>query len=980
MMMVLLIQAGLFLGSIVLGGTLRQLDNNAFDILNERVINRKNDLQNKMVQQWSNLESSAQQINATVRAALAEYGAEESALVPGADVTSGVLAAISDDIIDMLRRRGTTGAFIVFEGADHPGRTDARAGLLFRDYDPSTSPPDNSDLLAARAPAGVANQLGIPLDTYWQPQFTFNEADPAAMDYYYKPFDAARRFPGISYKDLGYWARPYSLGEQESSVISYSVPLFTAEGEPYGVLGVTISMDYLRRQLPYDELATNKDAAYVLAIESSQPGMEVLFASGPSYQTLFGNAQHLTRSEEPVHADCYSLTAGEPGENTVYGCLNPLRLYNTNTPFEEDQWMLIGIMDEHHLLVFSKGVAHDIFWAIAISLIMGIGCIFIASRLSAQPIMSLMAQVRKSNASLPVRFAKTNIYEIDEMASAIESLSRNVAESSSKLSQIIELSSIKLGAFEYDPATAHVFFTNRFFSILGCDEIPGGYMDQKAFTARMEHVRPLLVRDDSLDEDGVYICKVPHEETGARWARLRIVASEARTIGVVEDITQEMVEKQKIEYERDYDLLTNLLNRRAFHAAMASLFQTPERLKVAALIMLDLDNLKYINDTYGHDCGDQYICCMAQILKETAPYHSIISRMSGDEFYVFLYGYHAKEEVRALIGNIRAGITSSMFTLPNAPNFRVRASAGVAWYPNDSTVLDELIRYADFAMYTVKNSVKGEFSEFSIESYKKDAYLLQGSEALNRLIDDELVDYHFQPIVDARTGATFAYEALMRPRMDTLKSPGEVLALARSQFKLYQIERLTSTLSLRQFATHQNVPEDCRIFVNSIANQLLGPQDVEYLEANYMPLLRRLVIELTEEEKMNSEFTVQKKKYLQRWGAQLALDDYGTGYNGDASLLYLEPNYVKVDLSIVRDIDKDENRLKMFQNLVSYARDRHIAVIAEGVETLEEMTTLIENGVDYLQGYYLGRPSLIPQTPSEQVVEEITRAAYGAAL
>ena len=165
--------------------------------------------------------------------------------------------------------------------------------------------------------------------------------------------------------------------------------------------------------------------------------------------------------------------------------------------------------------------------------------------------------------------------------------------------------------------------------------------------------------------------------------------------------------KAKIEYERDYDLLTNLLNCRAFHAQMQQLFQPSGKLKVAALIMMDLDNLKYINDTFGHDYGDQYIRAAANALRIGTPDSAVLSRMSGDEFYIFLYGYDTEDQVREKIDQLQKSIQTSTLDLPNRPSFTIRASAGVAWYPKDSENYEQLIRYADFAMYSVKEHDEG---------------------------------------------------------------------------------------------------------------------------------------------------------------------------------------------------------------------------------------------------------------------------------
>ena len=213
-----------------------------------------------------------------------------------------------------------------------------------------------------------------------------------------------------------------------------------------------------------------------------------------------------------------------------------------------------------------------------------------------------------------------------------------------------------------------------------------------------------------------------------------------------------------------------------------------------------------------------------------------------------------------------------------------------------------------------------EPSEFNITDYEKSAYLLHNSEELNRLIEEELLDYYFQPIVNARTGQVFGYEALMRPRLTSLETPLEVLSLAKSQGKLYQIERLTWFLALKSFTGFKNIPPDCRLFINSIANQGLSESDEKVLEAQYGPYLGSLVVELTEEEERVESYTRKKISFLKRHGGQVALDDFGAGYNGEVSLLAVRPDFIKVDLSIVRNCHQDKNRQEMISNIISFAR------------------------------------------------------------
>lgn len=148
-------------------------------------------------------------------------------------------------------------------------------------------------------------------------------------------------------------------------------------------------------------------------------------------------------------------------------------------------------------------------------------------------------------------------------------------------------------------------------------------------------------------------------------------------------MTTTVLEQQRIEHERDYDTLTGLYRRRAFDRACDALFQQPEKLGCAALLMMDLDNLKQINDTYGHDWGDQYIRQTGQCFAANTPANTICSRLSGDEFLIFFYGYQDQAQLRAQLELLSAALQRSVSILPNGKQLHISISGGIAWYPTD---------------------------------------------------------------------------------------------------------------------------------------------------------------------------------------------------------------------------------------------------------------------------------------------------------
>ena len=464
---------------------------------------------------------------------------------------------------------------------------------------------------------------------------------------------------------------------------------------------------------------------------------------------------------------------------------------------------------------------------------------------------------------------------------------------------------------------------------------------------------------------------------GVRYIMLRSTIEGHAKIGLAEDVTTNALERMRIEHERDYDVLTGLYNRQAFNRVCAALFAQPERMGVAAL-MMDLDNLKHINDTYGHDWGDQYIRRTGQCLRENTSAETVCARLSGDEFLVLFYGYHSRDAVREKIGQLSRAMQQSVAQLPSGNTLHISLSGGIAWYPDDGQDWETLKKYADFAMYQVKHASKGRVEEFDIGVYNREAYAERTRREFQQLLSNEQVFYCFQPIFSAYNGKVFAYEALMRSDLPTLRSPATIMKLAREQGALYEIERITFTKALETFdglCRAGSVPGDAMLFVNSIASTSLTREDSEYLNTRWHELHRRMVIEITEEEAID-RVSLEKKRNAPGTSGMFALDDYGSGYSNENSLLELAPQFVKVDITIIRGIDTSPDKQQILRNVVAYAHPRSMKIVAEGVETAAELRTVIELGADLLQGYFLARPAIVPGAIAPEavaIIQELQR-------
>lgn len=971
MLWILFIEIALLVGILYLCRINTSLEQNAVDILQIQTENRQNYLQGQMLDA-QDLSSLAGKINAVTQAMLDDGEISLDTLDSGSDAASPLLLSIGDSLISSMRHRPITGIFVVLNTHDLDTREKGEPlpCLYLRDLDPNSSPSQrNSDLMLVRAPAQVVQSLYIATDTSWTP--SINYGANGSSGFLYPVFQAAYHGNGeLDAADYGHWtSSPYTLSGDDHSAIAYTIPLILDDGTVYGVLGVEILESYLQALLPGTELQNDSSGTYLLGVASNSAiGKDDLTVSVISASPAANAPQ---QSYDQTLLLKPSKRGGYQSDSPLGLChaaVAPLTLYNRNAPFSNEQMLLIGSVPVSALYAFSGDVVRLLIIAVLVVLTAGLFSSLVLARKLSRPISRLsdeVAHARESRSSIPMLSA-TGIIELDRFSSAFTQLGREVLDTSTKFLRIMDMASVELGGYELRSAPDSIYVTDNFFDLLGMPGVDADDLTAQSFRELLQRFERSCPHSPAPDGAMLYHIRLPSGKE--RYLRIETTHEDGAQVGLAEDVTANTLEKLRIEHERDYDTLTDLYNRRAFRRICAEFFCSPEKLGHAALLMFDLDNLKQINDTFGHDWGDEYIRLTGECFAKSAPARTVCARISGDEFNALFYGYNDQDTLRADICALKAALEQSVVQLPSGRELRVSVSGGVAWYPESSTNLITLRKYADFAMYQVKHSRKGELLEFDPEVYRTSLQERRCHEEFRRLINEELVTYHFQPIIDAKDGSVFAYEALMRVDLPTLHSPADVLRLAREENCLHEVERITFFRASSAYQTLENagkVVPSALLFVNSIASQYLTPDELSEYSARYASILPRIVIEITEEEVLDPK-ALRIKQTIRGSSGAFALDDYGSGYSNERSLLELSPNYIKIDLSIIRDIDTDANKRQIVSNTVSYAHQRGMKVVAEGLETADEVRTVLSLGVDLLQGFFLAMPQAEPGGASEE--------------
>lgn len=989
----LVIQAIVCYFVIIRSDSLTLLEEDTYDLFAERVSSRAGYLENDMVLRWSETGETVQKLADTTKAVLAEHGATAADIETASPLALEIIDRAFDDMISFVQRSEADGVYFVLTDGSDEGAQASHSALYLLDSNPDVSFENGSDLLLAACPIGLAKRTDIALASSWEAAFTLSGGEGESA-FYRKPFEAALRYPDAAAEDLGYWGLPADIGDTGNRSITYSLPVKDDEGNVYGVFGVEINVNRVASYFPYRDLDGSGQGSYLLAVADASKDVVLDDPSGAAGAQVSldvvastGATQNLyvEGAELPVVSDerGYLVVEGDESVGQAAGIADAsaIKLYDSTSPFASQQWYLLGLVPENTLFRASEALESNLFAILGASFGAGILLAALTAWFSSSRLRRLMDEVRGvgeetgSQAKAEFDFQRTGVREIDELADSIGVLGTGLAAAGQRLSRIMALSDHAVGAFEYNWKTGAISYTDRFFETLGAYDFPfapegidrqkmrEGVLDAGDFDKLMKAYLPF----SESDAEGAHIIALPHRD---RYLRFDVTddADEGSAVGIVEDVTYEIRTRRRIEHERDHDILTGLLNRRAFEQELKRVFAAGD-LRFAAMGMLDLDNLKFMNDSFGHDWGDQYIQAAGSALLSVMRDGDLCSRISGDEFLVFIRSCADEGEATERFNELKSRLSQTMIEAPDGRMLKVRGSIGVALYPRDADRYDDLRDYADFAMYTAKHYRKGELCFFEKSRYDVQSSMLGKREDLNKLLDEMLVDYHFQPIVDARTGEVFAYEALMRPLLHSLESPAVVIDLARMQSKLYRIEQMTFFRSLALFE-ERDPGNKAKLFVNSIGTQSLSFEDERDLERRFGPLLDRLVIEITEGD-FGRELFGYKESLARRWNACLAIDDFGSGYNGDATLLELEAAYVKIDMAIVRGIDTDVDRQDILKSLLSYAHDRGVRVIAEGVETEAELATVIGFGVDYIQGFLVGKPSPEPGAGEPAMCEAI---------
>ncbi|MEW5789174.1 MAG: EAL domain-containing protein [Pseudomonadota bacterium] len=486
-----------------------------------------------------------------------------------------------------------------------------------------------------------------------------------------------------------------------------------------------------------------------------------------------------------------------------------------------------------------------------------------------------------------------------------------------------------------------------------------------------------LARGAQQMEHNQRVLRIPLADGGERWLRVRAYlqppgpgGEPAGVVSTCFDVSRFVHQEQVLQEQAQYDALTHLPNRVLFADRLQLALATAQRRgEVLAVCMLDLDGFKPINDTLGHQAGDRLLQEIAFRLGNALRADDTAARLGGDEFGLLIGGLHGSVECEQVLNRLLQDLARPVQI--KGQSVAVTASVGVSLYPGDIRDPDLLLRHADQAMYQAKEAGKGCFHIFDPAAAGK----LRASRQLLKKIQDALDAgqflLHYQPKVDCRRGRVVGVEALVRWRHPVLglRTPGEFLPLIEQDDAIINLGEWVVGEALAQMGRWRQAGLDLPVSVNIAARQFLrgnfSARLGEMLAGHPPEVVGRLGIEIVETAVLEDINAVSRLiHHYHKEGVRFDLDDFGTGYSSLTHLKRLAADTLKIDQSFVRDMLDDPGDLTIVQGVIHLARAFHLEVIAEGVEDIEHILTLLDLGCDVMQGYAIARPM-----PAERLVE-----------
>jgi len=456
-----------------------------------------------------------------------------------------------------------------------------------------------------------------------------------------------------------------------------------------------------------------------------------------------------------------------------------------------------------------------------------------------------------------------------------------------------------------------------------------------------------------------------------------------KCIGIIEsarDITghldiQNKLREQKniLHHQANHDALTGLPNRLLFNDRLEQAIVTAKRNKTNfALLFIDLDHFKEINDSLGHDVGDEILMTISKRLDEVIRDEDSVARLGGDEFTVILEELSQVQDASLIANKILDSLSKAIIIDNNT--FYITSSIGISIYPDDGVSAQNLLKFADSAMYKAKDEGRNNHQYYNSTMTELAFERVVMETALRAALKNEEFVVYYQPQFNGATDKLIGIEALVRWQHPTmgLVSPAKFIPLAESTGLIIEIDKRVMKTAMMQLSLWYKDGLNPGVLAMNLTVQQLKKDDfigtLQLLIKETKCKTQWLELEVTEGQIMaNPEEAIKTLKQISDTGIELAVDDFGTGYSSLAYLKRLPINKLKIDQAFVRNLPDDEEDSAIAKAVIALGQSLNLKVIAEGVETKEQRDFLVGNGCENVQGYYYSKP--VPADKIENILQ-----------
>ena len=494
--------------------------------------------------------------------------------------------------------------------------------------------------------------------------------------------------------------------------------------------------------------------------------------------------------------------------------------------------------------------------------------------------------------------------------------------------------------------------------------------------------------------------RIKHKNGSNRWIQDYVIpelnnnGNMVRLFGLISDITEQKVLEEKISFMANYDTLTKLPNRNKFIATLDQLIdQYADTNKKFAVLKLDIDGFKYVNDTLGNKAGDELLILFSNRIQKHLTSKDMLARRGGDEFMILIENIESIEALKILINKMIEGMNKP-FNL-NGYQLYITASIGISTYPENGLTSLELLRNANLALH---QSVKGGKNNYSILSHSSSIQSYKDysiARDLKKAVENKEMTLYFQPRVNAKTNRIIGAEALIRwnhPEWG-LVSPSEFLTIAEENGLITEIDDWVLTEVCRQIRNWKNNSVDIvPISINISAIHFLipnWPNKVATIirETGIQP--DDIEFEITESTILSNSEVVRNSIFsLKELGIKISLDDFGTGFSSLSYLTQFPFDLIKIDKSFIRNMHQSDRDLHLTKSIIYMAKGLQLRVVAEGVETVKQLKILQDEDCHEIQGYLFSQPvplnefelllqkKILPPIDAEQKAKQSKRRHY----